>query len=187
MKNKYQNSIETEKRFKQALGELISETHDVNCITVSQIVKKVGVNRGTFYNHYTSISDLIDSIQIDILNYLQELNMSNEVSILDPSTYIYKVLAFIQTEDQFYRYILPYSSRQAISLLKKEIIAMLYHNQELKKHCHCSNEEFLYRISFTINGIIDVFIDYFCNQLPITQEQFITYTIETIQRELVRT
>ena len=186
MKTKYKNSIETERKFKLALGELISETHDVNTISVSQIVKRMGVNRGTFYNHYDSINDLIDSIYLDIIEYIKSLNHEPNTSVLNPSEYVHKIIEFIQSENQFYRYIVPYSSRKLINKLKNSIIEMMMDNNELKQHCNCHEDEFLFRISFTVNGMIDIFIDYLCGNITISEEKLVQYFIDTINRELIQ-
>ncbi|MFC3928780.1 TetR/AcrR family transcriptional regulator [Streptococcus caprae] len=43
---------ETKTYIKEALTQLLKET-DFERLTISQITKKAGINRGTFYLHYT--------------------------------------------------------------------------------------------------------------------------------------
>ena len=58
----------------QAFEDLIL-THNYSDITVSMLVQKVGINRKTFYLHYTSLDalldELVDGIASEIVGYMQ--------------------------------------------------------------------------------------------------------------------
>ena len=68
-------SEQTEMKFKQNLISL-SETKPINKITVAELCKKSEVNRGTFYNHFSDIDDVIDRIENDIFLQVKE-NLDN--------------------------------------------------------------------------------------------------------------
>lgn len=72
MKTKYKNSVRSEKLIMDAVIHLFIVKKDLNLISITDICKYTGLNRGTFYNHYNNIMDVIDDIEntivIDIWN-----------------------------------------------------------------------------------------------------------------------
>ena len=64
-----------EDTIKHDFVELI-KTEKINTITVDQILAPSGINRKTFYKHFSSISDLICSILKD--NYIKKLEMPSD-------------------------------------------------------------------------------------------------------------
>lgn len=72
----------TKRRIKTAFFELI---HDKNIqkITITEIIRKADISRGTFYFHYTDIYDLIRKIEEDIIT-----DVINEIKNFDESKYV---------------------------------------------------------------------------------------------------
>ena len=54
--------LETERKIQECLIELLNKK-DNDEITVSEICKKVQINRSTFYAHYLDLYDLLDKLQ----------------------------------------------------------------------------------------------------------------------------
>ncbi len=57
MKTKYLNhsSEKTRILIKNTFSELLMEEKELNKITVTKLVQRADINRGTFYNHYDNI------------------------------------------------------------------------------------------------------------------------------------
>ena len=47
---------------------LILKEKELDKITVSDVIKKAGIVRSTFYNHYENIPDLVDAIENKTIN-----------------------------------------------------------------------------------------------------------------------
>ena len=62
---------ETREKLRNALTELLL-TEPMESISIRMITDKAGVNRSTFYAHYTCQRDLIDEIENDILSKLPD-------------------------------------------------------------------------------------------------------------------
>ena len=62
----------TKKLLKQGLSELMKEK-DFKDISVKDITDRMGLNRGTFYLHYTDIYDLLNKIETDVLDDFQRV------------------------------------------------------------------------------------------------------------------
>ena len=63
-------SERTKEKLKNALIAL-SETKSVKKITVAELCKCSGINRGTFYNHYDDVDDLVYQIECDIFEQVK--------------------------------------------------------------------------------------------------------------------
>lgn len=66
MKDK-SRSDETKERFKKAFFELYA-TRKIETITIKEVAKLAGFNRGTFYLYYKNIYDLLQKSEQDILD-----------------------------------------------------------------------------------------------------------------------
>ena len=63
--------VRTKKAIRSAFAELLSEK-DYNDITVTDIAERADINRKTFYLHYTSLDDLVDEIEHEMVDELLE-------------------------------------------------------------------------------------------------------------------
>ena len=68
MKRENQRVVLTKRMFKDALISLLEYT-ELRRINVSMLCRKAGLNRATFYNHYTSPRDVMLDIQREIFDF----------------------------------------------------------------------------------------------------------------------
>ena len=73
VQNLNKSSQKTRKLIKTVFAEMLSEKHELGKITVSELVKRADINRGTFYSHY----DDIYAVAEDYENELVENFFSN--------------------------------------------------------------------------------------------------------------
>ncbi len=67
-----QRNTETKSLIKEAFTILMKEK-GFQTLTVSDITRKAGINRGTFYLHYVDKYDLLEKLEDDLLNDLTEI------------------------------------------------------------------------------------------------------------------
>ena len=67
-----QRNTETKKLIKQAFTLLMKEK-GFQTLTVSDITRKAGINRGTFYLHYVDKYDLLEKLENDLINDLKDI------------------------------------------------------------------------------------------------------------------
>lgn len=75
----------TQLAIEEALLELM-ETKRIEEITVSELSIKADINRKTFYNHFTSIEEIVDKIENDFFQYIfsflpDKITMQNTIEI----------------------------------------------------------------------------------------------------------
>src|SRR5574344_994508 len=70
MNKVYKNVVRSQEALQKALLALLVEGHPLDKITVSELCLKAEVNRGTFYNHYGSIDDVLSSLENSFMDSL---------------------------------------------------------------------------------------------------------------------
>ena len=55
VQNLNKSSQKTRKLIKSVFAEMLSEKRELGKITVSELLKRADINRGTFYSHYDDI------------------------------------------------------------------------------------------------------------------------------------
>lgn len=87
---------------RKAYLNLVISRNDISSITVSDVCKKAGINRTTFYAHYMDIDDLVDSIYDWMMN--EFLNVfTDEIESEKHSFDFLKLFRNIKENQIFYR------------------------------------------------------------------------------------
>ena len=71
---------ETRTKLKNALTELLLRK-PLESISIREIAERAGINRSTFYAHYTCPRDLIDEMEDDIISHLPVFSSSDHVDM----------------------------------------------------------------------------------------------------------
>lgn len=75
--------IKTEKLIRGSFHELAQEK-PISKITVRELVQRAEINKTTFYAHYETIQDLIDTLERETINYIID-NMGNVMQLFEDS------------------------------------------------------------------------------------------------------
>ncbi len=96
-KAEYRSSIRSKKLIRSALIELL-QVKEPDKITVTDIVQKADLNRGTFYAHYADIHALVQSIQEEVTDSLYRLLDDAEYPRLlnNPLPMFLKISAYLE-------------------------------------------------------------------------------------------
>ena len=73
-----------------------------NRITVTELVKKAGINRSTFYKHYLDIPDLLEQTETSLLEELRELIRGPWESIEELENTTATILTYIKQHGEKY-------------------------------------------------------------------------------------
>lgn len=92
VKNLNHSSEKTKKLIRSTFAQLIKENDGLDKVTVSELVRRADINRGTFYNHYDSIYDIAEEFESEIIQTLVEDNKPL-TSLNDVNAYFDKVIA----------------------------------------------------------------------------------------------
>ncbi len=160
----------TEMLIKQALIQLLMEKPLSN-ITVKELCIEAGINRGTFYNNYNDIFDLLRQIQEELLN---ELSKRLEVILTDeitPFTISIEILNLIKENSEFLCVTLgPHGDRAFM----REIFD-LGRNHAMQNYKHCipnvSEEKLKIHYTFVSAGCGALAEQWLLGQLDLSSEE----------------
>ena len=67
-KNVNRSSIKTRVLIKSTFAEMLSEKKEINKISVTELVKRADINRGTFYSHYDDVYSVAEDYENDAMD-----------------------------------------------------------------------------------------------------------------------
>lgn len=103
VKSTHKNASRSRHLIKQAYGELLNEK-DPAKISVTDIVERANISRGTFYAHYLDVYDLSMAIQnnvIETLNFAVN-RVGIENIIADPTDVVVMGMEFLEKNKAYY-------------------------------------------------------------------------------------
>ena len=181
MRSKKIKPTRSSREIKEAVKRLLAKKKDINAITVMDISKEANVNRGTFYNHYDNIGDIIEEIEDDLMNEFieswQKAEKSNEFtdSLMDSIT------TSVKKHEQEYSEIVKYIPQYAFIDLKNRIINEITSNYLAKNGVDQETKASLFILA---NGIAACYVDFFQNKLYVELDELSKTSAKLIKRIL---
>lgn len=163
VKNLNRSSAKTKKIIKNTFAELIKENQELNKITVSELVKRADINRGTFYNHYDSLYEVAEELESEIIKVLFE-DTQNLHSLDDVFDYLDEVMDYLKENEDMYKLLLSSKAPQIfLEKLTYSILDKLYHS--LNHNSNFKNSDSLkFDVAFFTDGIINQVLKYFTSK-----------------------
>lgn len=155
------SSRKTKNLIKTTFAELLNEKKKLNKITVTELVKRADITRGTFYTHYDDIYDVANEYQLETI----ELLVSENTILYDKKdiiNYFDDIITCLKKNEKIYKMLL--SSNEPLTFLdtlkqmaSKKILFALKNSGK--------NDAYLeLDISFFMNGIITELLKYYRNE-----------------------
>lgn len=160
MKNKaeYRSSIRSRKMIRQAFLELVHEK-EIESITVTDIVNRANLNRGTFYAHYPNTRAVIEQIENEIikkmLEFLDEFHYGS--FFRDPLPLLLKVARHIEENYDYYHILIgAKGSEQFIKKLTGIFVEYMESDEEIPISIRKGTDFPIY-IKFLAGGIVNLY------------------------------
>lgn len=180
-KAEYKSAIRSKRLINDALADLLQEK-PLDKITVTDVVNRADINRGTFYAHYRDIPDVVDHLIQQTFDTIRSAVDQQTDSISDVGEKLLSAIQIILEEDLFfYRKILN-SSASAImqeQLVNVVIAFMLEHKDRFYSG---SNEEYMVKIRFCAGGLSNLYRDWFSGKLPYSLNELTQIGVVLIRR-----
>lgn len=182
-KAEYKSAIRSKRLINEALADLLQEK-PLDKITVTDVVNRADINRGTFYAHYKDIPDVVDHLIQQTFDTIRSAVDQQTDSITDVGEKLLSTIQIILEEDLFfYRKILN-SNASAImqeQLVNVVIAFMLEHKDRFYSG---SNEEYMVKIRFCAGGLSNLYRDWFSGKLPYSLSELTKISVELIRRTI---
>lgn len=169
-KAEYRSSLRSKKLITDALVDLLDEK-TLDKITITDIVKKANINRGTFYAHYTSVSDVVTGIFESTFEIIKaSIHHMQDDTDWDMNIMLKKLQMVMEKDIAFYQKI--FSSDINMKVYEEIVtVLMSYVFEHEEDISNISHEDFIFYTSFYSGGIIKLYRDWFSGTLPMTFDE----------------
>lgn len=178
MKKEYKSSIRSKKLIREAVISLLEKKGDINKISVSDVVLEADINRGTFYNHYKNINEVINEIEDEMMEKLGHV-LETSIKKNNPSDFLNVMGAYIKQNEATYSSLARYIPQYVLDDMKERIL------KDLKGHFNSINgDEVTVNVLLLANGIAGLLIDYFNGKIDMSFDDLISYSSKSLERFL---
>ncbi|MGP1418929.1 MAG: TetR/AcrR family transcriptional regulator [Sphaerochaetaceae bacterium] len=173
-KAEYRSSIRSKNLIKAAAIELLA-IKNWNKITVTDIVNKADINRGTFYAHYSNPIAIYKAIEEDIINTILEAITAN--SILDflrhPEDLMEQLTDYVASNDRIVKILFSSEISSQLVLGHKKRLGDYLIEETAKIPSIQNRGKFNLVLRMLITCIVDSYIAMLSGEMgPVTREEF---------------
>lgn len=186
------SSVEfTRSNIKSAFWDLY-EKKRLEQITVSEICKKAGYNRSTFYDYYSDIYAVLDEIESEIItpSDFQELILNNVIFGTSREEMIQKLLDLYERKSKYLTVLLGEKGDPAYRVkLLERIAPVLMELGSCKKEADKTRLRYL--MEYQSSGILSMLNKWFTEGKKIPAQQMVellmSITVNGVQKEITQT
>ena len=165
-KAEYRSAKRSRILIRQAYTELLKEK-DLNKITVTDIVKRADINRGTFYAHYPDVRGVTEEIENEFIeemfNILVEFKYDNFFQ--NPTPLLLRISRFLEKDEEFYKVLIRSNNSEIfLEKLKKIFSDHMLSDTDIPDDLKNTKTVKL-RISYFAGGIVNVYKQWFMGEL----------------------
>lgn len=180
-RSNHKNAVRSRQFIKKAFAELLN-IKPIDKITVTDIVDRAGISRGTFYAHYVDVNDLYQAIKDNIIEAVDKsFDELNVFKMLDnPEAIIRLAITFMYKEKRYYELFISSSkSEDLINFISSHVGNKL--SAEISELAKANSfdpekEKMLNAfIIFTMGGITNLFIKWLTDTIVLTPEECTEY------------
>lgn len=169
-KAEYRSAIRSRKLIKAALGDLLQEK-PLDKITVTDVVNRAEINRGTFYAHYTDIQDVINHLIQQTFEEIRGALWADPQSLSEvPHALLNQVKKILSEDLQLYKKIM---NSGAAPLMQEQLteIVLDYLLQQEQAFAVTDHEQYVLTIRFCTGGLINLYRDWFKGKMSMTLDE----------------
>jgi AcrR family transcriptional regulator len=160
MENKGKKNNATREKLMEAFWLLYSKKRIEN-ITIKEITQKAGYNRGTFYEYFLDVYDILEKIEDKIIPDIEDLPPT-EPSTTKQQDSLNEVISFYQRNAKYLTILLSDKGDPAfLNKLKKHIKPKI--KSELINKGVVDGFELDYALEYTLQGLLGVLNHWFLN------------------------
>ena len=171
-KAEYRSSIRSRKMIREAFIELLKEK-DFSKITVTDIVTRADINRGTFYAHYTDTHAIVEEIEQEIIDRMVESfkEFRYQSFFRDPLPLLKSVAEWVQTDMESYRILLNTSgSREFLLKLQRVFFEHMAQDTTIPEAIRNSSR-FKLQAQFFAAGTVSLYESWFRGELKMSPDE----------------
>ncbi len=182
-KAEYRSAIRSRKMINMALADLLQEK-PLDKITVTDVVRRAEINRGTFYAHYTDIPDVIHHVIEETFSHLRNEVFESPQQVTEiPHILLQRIQEILNEDRDFCQKVMTSS---ASALMEEELVKLMldYLIQHEEKYSFGNHDQYVLTIRFCAGGLCNLYRDWFSGKIPLSLEE-LTQQAETLLNRLI--
>ena len=182
-KAEYRSAIRSRKLINDALADLLTEK-PLDKITVTDVVSRADINRGTFYAHYKDIPDVVNHLIEQTFSTIRDAVTTETAAKVGIEHALLTTIQTLLEEDlSFYRKIL--NSSASVIMQERLVTVVTEFMLEHKDRFYPGSQEgYQIAIQFCAGGLSNLYRDWFAGKLPYTLGQ-LTQIGEALIRRII--
>lgn len=166
-KAEYRSAVRSRKMIKDALADLLQEK-PLDKLTVTDIINRAGINRGTFYAHYKDIPDLIDHLIQEMFLRITEALRESPHDLMDiPGIMIREIHSIMEEDYSFYQKLTNSASADIMRVRLTEVVMEYMLSQETR-YSIADHDEYVMMTRFCAGGMTSLYQDWFSGKIPLS-------------------
>ena len=169
-KAEYRSALRSRKLINEALADILQEK-PLDKITVTEVVARAGINRGTFYAHYADIPDVIQHLIQDTFTKIRTvISEKPEQLQMLPELLLRRIMEILMEDMDFYRKVMASSTAPLMQeQLVEFVIQYLLDQEEL--YAFGNHRQYELTIRFCAGGLSNLYRDWFFGKLDMPLEE----------------
>ena len=179
-KAEYRSALRSRKLINDALADILQEK-PLDKITVTEVVARAGINRGTFYAHYADIPDVIQHLIQDTFTKIRTA-ISQEPGQLYrlPEVLLSRIWEILSEDMDFYRKVMASSTA---SVMQEQLVEFMiqYLLEQEALFALGGHREYELTIRFCAGGLSNLYRDWFAGKLDMPLETLTAQAAQMLQ------
>lgn len=158
-KAEYKSSLRSKRLIYSALADLLLEK-PLERITVTELVRRADINRGTFYAHFTDVPDVANHILDQYFEKISSAFSEESLAIEQwPDVLVAQIQSIFEEDSEL---TLKLASSSASSYIEQKLCALMLDYLMRYEHTlpQLSHEDFLIRLRFCARGLTGLYHDW---------------------------
>ena len=188
-KAEYRSALRSKRMIIAALADLLQEK-SLDKITVTDVVNRAQINRGTFYAHYADIPDVINYLIMGIFATIEQAISEEPKQLSDiPHVLLKQIQSFLEEDMEFCKKVM---NSGAANMMQEKLIQFVLDYMLQHEHVYGFGNHQLYELTirFCAGGLGNLYRDWFAGKINITldelthqAENMLNRFIDSIQKE----
>lgn len=150
-------SAASKSKIMSAFKQLLESKHFAD-ISIQEVCRLAGVNRTTFYAHYSNISELLEAMEADLLSKAESqiLPKDTDAFRLASRDTMLRMLHFIRCNNVVYEYYITQASTSRLLTKLLDYVKQTYIIPTLSKSTVYASSEYDYQFEFCKEGTMGI-------------------------------
>jgi AcrR family transcriptional regulator len=180
-KAEYRSSIRSKKLIISALADLLQQK-PLDKITVTDVVNRAQINRGTFYAHFADVPDVIHHLILGVFTTIRQA-LTDEYRDLKqiPHVLLQRIQQYLEEDMEFCHKVMNSGAAQ---MMQEELVRLVMDYMLQHESVYGFGDHRLYELSirFCAGGLVNLYMDWFAGKLDLTLDQLTLEAEKMVQR-----